>query len=256
MATLKALIVDDEMPGRENLKSILVEYFPYIQILGTAESVSDGLNQIAEKKPNVVFLDMELGDGTGIDLLSRIKSPDFYTVFVTAYDHYAIKAFRADAVDYILKPIDISELEEAIGKVTHRLFPKSSVSENMDQNILVENEPVYESGFLRVNTEDGTELVSVKDIVFLKSLNYYTKIVLNNDKTFITTKTLKDHEKLLKDYPFARIHQSFMININFLKSVEIKEKNIAVMQNGEEIAVSRRRKDEFLQLVSRYRNNI
>jgi two-component system, LytTR family, response regulator len=115
---------------------------------------------------------------------------------------------------------------------------------------------IFESGFLKINTEDGIEIVSVEDIVFLKSLNYYTKIVLNNNKTYITTKTLKEHEKMLKNYPFFRVHQSFIININYLRSVEIKEKNVAIMQNGMEISVSRRRKDEFLQMVSKYRKHI
>lgn len=256
MKNLKVLIVDDEMPGRENLKSILNTYFPAIQIIDTAESVSDALAKIAEKKPNLIFLDMELGDGTGLDLLERVKTPDFHTIFVTAYDHYAVKAFRADAIDYILKPIDISELEEAIGKVTRRWHQNNDMNLNSDDESWQGDGVIFESGFLKINTEDGIEIVSVEDIVFLKSLNYYTKIVLNNNKTYITTKTLKEHEKMLKNYPFFRVHQSFIININYLRSVEIKEKNVAIMQNGMEISVSRRRKDEFLQMVSRYRKNI
>ncbi len=256
MKNLKVLIVDDEMPGRENLKSILHTYFPTIQIIDTAESVSDALVKIAEKKPNLIFLDMELGDGTGLDLLERVKSPDFDTIFVTAFDHYAVKAFRADAVDYILKPIDITELEEAIQKVTRRWHEKNGFKESEGKDSENDGGVIFESGFLKINTEDGIEIVSVEDIVFLKSLNYYTKIVLNNNKTYITTKTLKEHEKMLKNYPFFRVHQSFIININYLRSVEIKEKNVAIMQNGMEISVSRRRKDEFLQMVSKYRKHI
>ena len=256
MEKLKTIIVDDESPGRENLASIVNVYLPDLRVTGMTGDVETAYKMICENQPELVFLDMELGDGTGLDLLSRFDVPDFYTIFVTAYDQYAVKAFRAQAIDYILKPIDIDELKEAVQKVKMQIHLKNGINENKIQSPEQDGEITFDAGFLKISTVDGLEMVSIQDIVFLKSINYYTKIVLINNKSYIITKTLKEHEKLLQNYSFFRIHHSFIININYLKSVEIKEKNIAIMQNGMEISVSRRRKDKFLELVSVYKTNI
>ena len=185
MEKLKTIIVDDESPGRENLASIVNVYLPDLRVIGMAGDVESAYKMIYENKPELVFLDMELGDGTGLDLLNRFDVPNFYTIFVTAYDQYAVKAFRAQAIDYILKPIDIDELKEAVQKVKMQIHLKNGINENKIPSPEQDGEITFDAGFLKVSTVDGLEMVSIQDIVFLKSINYYTKIVLNNNKSYI-----------------------------------------------------------------------
>lgn len=245
---LKTVIIDDEKPGRDNLKAILADYFDDIQVIGEADDLNSSIQLLEKVNPDLVFLDIELGLNTGIELLSLVKNPSFEVVFITAYEDYAAKAFRTIATDYLLKPIDIDELREAILKVKQKIFAKVS------QKLMLESATVSNisdnGGNLKISSTDGIEIIPFKDILYLKSINYYTNIILVNGKEIITSKHLKDYEEQLKNYKFFRIHNSYIINTEYLQNIAMKEGFFANLVDGTSIKISRRRKDEFLNFLN------
>jgi two-component system, LytTR family, response regulator len=248
MKKLTALIIDDEKPGRENLNAILSAYFKDIKVVGMAEDTINARKLMNEKKPDIVFLDIELGAESGLDLLKSIHEPTFETIFVTAYEEYAVKAYRTNATDYLLKPIDIDDLKDAIQKIKAKLDAKKVISpvETISNESLAT--PLSDT-YIKVITQDGFELISPDDIIYLKSINYYTNIVLNDSRELITTKTLKDYQKQLAGSTFFRVHNSYIINLKYLKSVISKDSFYAKLTNDVQISISRRRKDEFLSFL-------
>ena len=245
---MQTIIVDDEKPSRDNLEAIIKEYFPELIVLGSARNVEGAYNLINQLKPDLVFLDIELGFETGFDLLNRFGSLDFEVIFITAYEDYAVKAFRTKAVDYLLKPIDIDHLKDAIIKVSENIkFKKTKKVSDLKENVSLSANTG--NNFLRVSSDDGAEFISFDDIIYFRSDNYYTNIVLENGRTILSTKTLKDYEQLIKSLNFYRIHNSYIINIKFLKSVVVKEEYFAQLNNNMKITISRRRKDDFLRFL-------
>lgn len=245
---LRALIIDDERPSRDNLKAILVDYFEDIHIIGQAGSVDEALTLLNELNPDLIFLDVQLGPRTGLELLTLFPEPEFETVFITAYDEYAVKAFRTNATDYLLKPIDIDDLREAILKVKSKIKAKRE-KEVKDQTDAAHNVALGTANFIKINTQDGTEYIAYQDILYLQSINYYTNIVLNDGREIITTKILKDYENMLKEYNFFRVHNSYIINLKYLKGVVAKETYFAKLTNDVQITISRRRKDDFIKFI-------
>lgn len=244
----KAVIIDDEKPGRDNLKAIIDDYFVDIQIIGEANDLPSSVNLLGNLTPDIVFLDIELGHSTGLELLNLLEKPTFEVIFITAYEDYAAKAFRTIATDYILKPIDIDELREAILKVKDKIYAKET------QKLIQESASVINAsetnGHLKISSTEGLEIVYFKDILYLKSINYYTNIVLTNSKEIITSKHLKDYEEQLKNNKFFRIHNSYIINTMYLQNVAMKEGFFANLIDGTSIKISRRRKDEFLRFLN------
>ena len=240
MEKLKTIIVDDESPGRENLASIVSVYLPELRVIGMAGDVESAYNMICENQPELVFLDIELGDGTGLDLLNRFDVPEFYTIFVTAYDQYAVKAFRAQAIDYILKPIDIDELKACINRYE---FKQKTWSENIKKanQILQPN--------TKIAIPDGNNLLMIdtKDIIYLKADNSYTSIHLKNGKTHITSRFLKNFEEHLKNNSnFFRCHKSYIINTDYVKSFSKSNGGTILLENEFEIPLSPDKSEELL----------
>lgn len=247
MKKLKVIIVDDEKPGRENLKAIINTYFEDIEVAGLAENIDEARKLISEHTLDIVFLDIELGADVGFDLLASIPDPSFETIFVTAYEEYAVKAFRTKATDYLLKPVDIDDLRDAILKVKSKI--KQKKSQALDEKLMHPSNTQTTTMFLRVSTQDGVEMISYHDILYLQSINYYTNIVLLSGREIICSKTLKEYEILLKEMNFYRIHNSYIINLSHLKCVISKETNFAKLSNDSKITISRRRKDGFLKYL-------
>lgn len=239
---MKAIIIDDEKPSRDNIKYILSEYFTDIDVLGEADNVQSGIELIDSTTPNIVFLDMEMGVLTGFDVLKAFEKPSFEVIFITAYSEYAVKAFRTHAVDYILKPINIDDLREAINKAKVNINNERLKNPNLTHFQALDNT-------LKVSTTDGLEIIPFEQILYLQSINYYTNIVLAGGKEIITSRHLKDYEENLKNSGFFRIHNSFVINITHLKSIVSKEGSFVELTNGKSIKISRRRKDEFLEYI-------
>lgn len=244
MNTINALIIDDEQKGRELLKVMLESYCKQVTILGTADSVKNGFEQINHLHPDLVFLDIEMKDGTGFDLLEKFKEINFVVVFVTAFDKYAIKAFKFSALDYILKPVDKNELINAVNKYErNNLDSQNNRLKLANSNYKNKN---YETPKIAISTQKGLILLEINDIVRFRAEGGYTWIYLNGKKEVLATKNLGEFEEYLRDENFIRVHHSHLINIDYIRSYEKGRGGVVIMTDGAEIEVSQRKKQDFL----------
>jgi two-component system, LytTR family, response regulator len=247
--TFRALIIDDIDNSRATLLHDLEEYCPQITVVGQADSVKSALLAIQEKKPDVVFLDIQMGDGTGFDLLNQIRKIDFRIIFTTALDSYGIKAIKFSAVDYLLKPIDPDELVKAVARLDQN--PKnistsdniSLLLENMRQNIGPGNKRIA------LNSIEKVHLVYISDIIRCESQGAYTIFYLKNKEQILATKNLKEFEQLLEEHSFIRVHHSHLINFAYLKEYIKKDGGYAVMIDKSEVPVSFRKRNNLLEMM-------
>ncbi|WP_411895693.1 LytR/AlgR family response regulator transcription factor [Winogradskyella sp. A2] len=238
---LNALIVEDEAKSREILRNYLTKYCPNISILGEASNVEEALVLIRNNDLDVVFLDVEMPYGNAFDLLDKVGDIDFETIFVTAYNHYAIDALNAHASYYLMKPISIDELIKAVDYVME-IKTKEDALQN--QVFAPNTKAVY--GKITLPQQDGFEVIDTKDIMYCKADDNYTEIYLNNNKKKLVSKTLKYIEESLKESNFARVHKSYLVNVNeIVKYVKGKGGSV-VLSNGKEVIVSASRKSELL----------
>ena len=242
---LSAVIVDDEAQSRQTLETLLEEYCPQIKIIGNADGVLSGYRLLQTVSPDVVFLDVEMTDGTGFDLLKKIRSPSFHVVFCTAYDEFAIKAFQFNAIDYILKPIDIDELLRAVHKIS---ATTTQVRNDRFTNLLYSNES-KRFDKIALSSNDGLHFIALEDIIRLESFaNYTTFHLVSGDKITIA-KTLKNFDLLLPDEQFFRPHQSHIINLKQVKKILREDGGYLVMQGEDKIPISRSKKEKLFEIV-------
>jgi two-component system, LytTR family, response regulator len=214
---IRSVVVDDEKPSREVLSNYLKEYCPDIEVVAMAGSVKSAFRVIKKQQPDLVFLDIELGDGKGFDLLNLFDRMDFKIVFVTAYSEHAVKAFRFSAVDYLLKPVKIDELKEAVEKV--RNSNGTSVrSENIEAFFNNLNHTSKTLPTLVIPHIKGYEILKISDIIMCRADGYCTNFHLTGNRKIVSSKNLKQYEELLADHSFIRVHHSFIINLNFVTS--------------------------------------
>ena len=245
---IKTVIVDDEESARNVLTNLLENFHPELEIAGVGRNVKEGLSLITDVNPDLVFLDVEMPDGTGFDLLRKLDNNDFNVIFVSAYDQYAIKAIRFSAVDYLLKPIDLEELDNAIVRVN-----KSHKRDKESYAGLLSNVASNETKLVTLPTLSGFDIVNIDDIIYCEADSNYTKIV-STGGTVIVSRTLKEYENLLVERHFIRIHHSTLININHIKQYIKGRGGDVIMSNGDTLAVSRTRKDTFIKLFSAFNN--
>ena len=243
---IRSVVIDDERPGRDNMVAILSEYFSNIENIGQADSVDSGIKLINNLNPDLVFLDVELGLNSGFEIIENLPSNNYEVIFVTAYQDYAAKAFRTHAIDYILKPIDIDELSDAIKKVELRIMSKHVDFEKIDSDIDISHSKIQ---LLKISTTEGIEMIKYDDIIYFNSANYYSIIKINDEREIISSKHLKDYEDILKNTNFYRIHNSFIINTRYLKNITSDDGFYANLTNGKSIKISRRRKDDFIKYL-------
>ena len=249
---LKTIIIDDETDAVDFIFSIIGEYCPGLEVVGKAYDVNQGVQKIKEKKPDLVFLDVEMPQGTGFDLLTHFPEKDFDVVFITAFNHYAIKAIKFSAVDYILKPINITEFIEAVNKVVQKR------ANNKDQStesfkILMENLRSAHPSRLAIPTSDGMEYLNPKDIIRIEADRSYSWFFIAGNRKILVSKNLKEFQDLLSDRYFFRSHNSHLINLKFVKKYIRKEGGYIEMLDGSEIPISRSRKELFLIHMSRFK---
>ena len=249
---ITAILIDDDANLRSGLKSMLGIYAPEIDIIGEADSVKTGVLILQALQPQVVFMDIQLGDGNGFDILEQLASKNgkstSHIVFVTAYEEYAIKAFRFSALDFLLKPIDPEELEKVIGKIKQVVAKKDNYA-HID--LLLENIRKKVDHFKRIalSTADGIHLFEISDIIRCESEDNYTKFYLKTNKPVLISKTLKEYEELLTEHGFERIHQSHLINLAYLKSYIKKDGGYVVMSDNSNLPISQRKKDRLQELL-------
>lgn len=249
---ITAILVDDDSNLREGMKALLSRYAPEIRILGEAENVSDAVLVIDRLNPQVVFLDIQLADGTGFDILEKLTEKngkiESQVVFITAHEQYAIKAFRFSALDFLLKPVDPEELQKVIEKIKNTV-QKNDTFSHID--LLLENIRKKVDNFKRIalSTTDGIHLFDVSDIIRCESTDNYTTFHIKNSKPILISKTLKEYEELLSEQGFERIHQSHLINLAYLKSYIKKDGGYVIMSDNSNLPVSQRKKDRLQELI-------
>ncbi len=254
---ISAVLIDDDDNLRNGMKTLLTRYAPDINIIGEADSVTSGTELLLKQQPQVVFLDIHLGDGSGFDLLEEVNKKgklNSQIVFITAHEQYAIKAFRFSALDFLLKPVDPEELEKVIGKIKNVVDKNDSVA-HID--LLLENIRKKVDNFKRIalSNSDGIHLFEVSDIIRCESEDNYTKFYIKNNKPVLISKTLKEYEELLTEHGFERIHQSHLINLSYLKSYIKKDGGYVVMADNSNLPISQRKKERLQELLIKQLNN-
>src|SRR5450432_3605976 len=241
---ITATIVDDEPFCCEALATLLERYCPDVKILDICYSASAALQSIREKKPQILFLDIEMPHMNGFELLEKLHEVDFKLIFTTSYDQYAIKAIHFSALDYLLKPIDREELTQAVAKVSKRLQSPSDLQlELLLQKFSTSRSPIKK---IALPTMEGLQMVEIDSIISCSSDSNYTNFFLRNNKKLTASRTMKDVEELLSDYSFLRVHNSFMVNLNEIHKYIKGEGGYLVMSDGTNIDVSRSRKEMLL----------
>jgi two-component system LytT family response regulator len=245
---IKSILVDDEPKSRNNLRILLQEYCPNVEVAGEAASAAEALKLVRQLQPDLLFLDIEMGTASGFDLLRSLNgAQNFEVIFVTAFDKYGIQAIKACAIDYLLKPINILELTSAVDKALLHIGPKK---ENLRLKELVSN---FDRGDdeqrIAVPLSDKVEFVNVRKIVRLQAEGNYTHIYLEDGKRFLVSKTLKEYDELLDRFNFLRTHQSHLINFKKIASYVKSEGGFIVMDDNSQIPVSRMKKDEIMKRI-------
>lgn len=243
---IRAVIIDDEPDSRQTVTNILQNFCKNIEVAGQAANVTTGLELIRAENPDVVFLDIQMPDGTGFDLLEKIHEINFQVIFVTAYDQYALRAIKFRAIDYILKPVDPQQLVDAVGKLREKEPGYADINQKI--NILLRNRNGLER--ITLPTSDGYKFVNIKDIIRCEADSNYTNFYLNSGDKVIVTRTMKEYEDSLSGLDFVRVHQSHLVNLKYIDRYIKGDGGTIIMLDGAEVEVSRRRKDEFLRRMS------
>ena len=246
---MRAILVDDEPDGIRTLKKLLELNCPEVEIVATCSSAADAISKLEEAKPDLVFLDVRMPGGSGIDMLAELSEIDFEVIFVTAHDEYMLQALQFSAVDYLMKPVDEDRLKEAVQRVEERLKGKKNSRQG---EILLHN--INKVGYplemrLCLPTQKGFTIVKLEEIIYCEAQRSYTVFRLTNNKTIMISKPLFDYDKLLNDTIFLRVHKSFLINLLHIKEYMRGDGGTVVMSNGMEIEVSRRKKEMFMAKV-------
>lgn len=250
---ITTIIIDDEQNARENLKLILEDCCPNVDVVAEAESADEARVLIAKHKPSLLFLDINMPSEDGFELLDSIENKNFSVIFITAHNQFALKALKAGAIDYIEKPIDIEDLQTAVSKISTVEKGAGNVDYNMIKMILNEHRDDSKSDIIAVPTLSGYEIIKAEDIVHLEADESYTRIFLADGKKCISSMTIARYEKVLDTRTFFRVHKSHIINTrHHLKEFNRHEGNMAIMDTGEAIPVARRKLSGFISAIKTF----
>lgn len=246
---LKAIIVEDEKHSRETLKNLLEEFCVDVKVIETAAAVDEAVTKIAALHPDVVFLDIELQTGTGFDVLSQLRDINFEVIFTTAFEQYAIRAVKFSSLDYLLKPIDLEELQKSIEKAKKK--KNQEVYKKQLETLMLNLKQQHPKlNKICLSTADGFEFINTADILYCKAEGSYTTFILNNNSKLLVSKHLKEYESLLLEQQFMRVHNSFLINLNEVKKFVKSDGGYIIMNNNDTVSISRSKKDDFLELMN------
>ena len=245
MPNLRAILVDDEAHCLETLRWQLDRYCPSVEVIGTHRSAREALTDIARQKPDVVFVDIEMPRMNAFEMLATLDPIDFHVIFTTAYDEYAVKAFKVNAVDYLLKPIDKDELVAAVQKAESAPVggrPYDNLKRFFQQG-------GDSSGRISLSTFEGLEIIEVNDIIRCQSDSNYSEIMLDGGRKIIVSRTLKEVEEMLRDYPFFRVHHSHLVNLRHVRKYLRGDGGLVVMSDQSQVNVARSRKDRLINIL-------
>jgi two-component system LytT family response regulator len=251
---LNTIIVDDEEFARSSLYFLLQENCGSIHISGIAKSVTEARNLLTGNTIDLIFLDIAMPGENGFELIPDVQSSKAHVIFTTAYDQYALKAIKANALDYLLKPIDIDELKIAVDKAEKyiRLNNKENDRKESLQNLVVNLSDRSEIRKISLPNGQGYSLVNIEDIIHIAADSNYSIFYLQNKDKITVSKVLKEYEEILPDTQFVRIHKSSIVNLNYVKEYNSKNGLEVILKNGEKIAVSRRRASDFADKIKSY----
>lgn len=245
---IRAILIDDEQSARKSLRADIELYCPEITILTEADGVQNGIAAIREHKPDLVFLDVEMGDGTGFDLLGQMAPVSFHVIFTTAHDTHAVKAFKYSAVDYLLKPVDPDELVAAVKKLGQSVDNKH-LQDSLKALLENTKQAPKELQKIVINSNDGHYVLSLNEIIRFEAERNYTRVILEKEKPLLVAKTLKYFEDLMQGQRFERIHQSHLINVQHIRKYIPRDGGYVVLSNGDNVPVAQRKKTELLALL-------
>lgn len=241
---IRCIIIDDEPNNVENLQNIINTYCPEVEIIATAFNAEDGFMEIKSKQPDLIFLDIQMPEETGFDLLKRFTSIDFEIIFITAFDQYGIQAIKFSALDYLLKPINIAEFKHAIMLAKEKITTKKR-NYNIDNLLNYIKIGQRESPKIALPLLNETIYVKVNTIMRCEADNNYTKVCLDNTEQILVCKTLKEFAELLEFHGFVRTHQSHLVNLHFVKSYLKEDGGMLLLTNQVKIPISRQNRDKI-----------
>jgi len=245
---MKAVLIDDEISNLENLQTLLEKHCPQVTITTTAQSISDAVDAIKKHLPDLVFLDIQMGEKTGFDVLKLLPSRNFEVIFVTAYDQYGIQAVKFAALDYLLKPIDIEELINAVNKAEYKL---TTQIQNSQLDFLLQQLKRPETNITKIALQMQSEIryVSLSEIIRCEADNTYTHFFLSSDEKILVSKSLKEYADLLRSNGFLRTHRSHLVNPKYVKSWLKEDGGVLLLISGEKIPISKPNKDTVKQAL-------
>ena len=248
---IRYILVDDERNNLENLQFLLQEHCPALEFVGAARSVQEALPLITAAVPDLIFLDIQMPGETGFDLLRSIDKPAFEVIFVTAYDQYGIQAIKFSALDYLLKPVAIEELIQAVDKATEKIKSKQQ-NKNITNLLAYLEKPKATSLRIALPTLKETHYVKLEEIIRCEASDNYTLFFLQNGENILVSKTLKEYDDLLRLHNFQRVHQSHLVNMQFVKSLLKEDGGTLLLSDKTKIPISR----QNLDTVKKALNNI
>lgn len=248
LKTLRAILIDDELSSLQNLTQKLEEFCKQVIVVAAVQEPQEAILLIKKNRPDVLFLDIEMPKMNGFMMLEELGECDAEIIFTTAYNHYTIDAMRISAFDYLVKPVAINELQNAI----NRLLEKKTIHTRERLNILQRSlkDDKSQENKIAVPLTEGFEFIIIKNIVRIESSSSYSRIYFIDGKSMLVTKLLKDFEELLAPYRFFRVHNSHLINLNYIKKYLRGVGGQVMMENGDLIDVAKRKKEEFISLLN------
>jgi two-component system, LytTR family, response regulator len=247
MEKIKAILIDDELNSLQNLQQKLEGFCPDVTIIAVTQKPEEGILLIRQHQPDVVFLDIEMPRMSGFRMLEELGEYDFDIIFTTAYNHYSVDAIRISAFDYLVKPIGIEDLQQAVERLIKSLNRQTKEKIDILKKSLSDNRSQEDK--IAISTSEGIEFIPIKNIIHIESKSNYSKIFLTDNKSIMVTKILKDFEEMLLPYNFYRVHNSHLINLNYIHKYVRSQGGHVQLQDGTLIDISRRKKEEFLKMI-------
>ncbi len=246
---IKVAIIDDD-PGMAKINSsLLMEYFPEVEIVGFADSVDTGVELIKEKNPQLVLMDIEIKGGTGFHILQKVKPYNFQLIFITAFNEFGIKAIKFSAIDYIMKPVNEHEFQAAIENALNTI--ENTELEKQIETFFSHYEKKTQIKKIVLKTAEALHLIDISEIIYCKSDNSYTTFYLNNKDEIVVSKSIKEYEELLCDYHFFKPHQSFLVNLNYVKRIDKSTGGYLILKDDTDILISSRRKPALIKMLEK-----
>ena len=245
---IRTVILDDEPMARDIVLSLLEKYCPEVEVIGVAGDVESGVKLIRQKRPELLILDIHLVDGTSFDLLNRLDNDSYKVIFITAFEEYAIRAFKFSAMDFLLKPVNPEELRAAIDKVQGTL-DKESMAKRLEILYDTMNNWSHESRKIALRTATSMHIVNLAEIIRCQSEKNYTQFFLVTGEVVTVSKTLKEFEELLGPYQFIRVHQSHLVNLDHIRRYEKADGGLVILSDGSQVPVSLRKREELMKTI-------